>query len=104
VGMFTEKDVLRAILPGRGGAQAGKPLDESDPLGVKNRVEQLSRNTVGELMRRDVIKLSEETPVSEAAHIMLVQNVRRVPVVDAQERLRGIIARSDVMTALLKQE
>lgn len=103
VGMFTEKDVLRAILPSYV-SQVGQFTYENGPHTIKNKVARLSQFKVGETMRREVVKIHSETPVSEAARVMLVQNVRRVPVVDANNRLVGIVARVDVLQALLKAE
>lgn len=103
IGMFTEKDVLRAILPSYV-SQVGQFSYENGPHTIRNKVTRLSQMKVSEAMRREVVKIKSDTPLSEAARIMLVQNVRRVPVVDAENRLIGIIARSDVLQSLLQQE
>jgi CBS domain-containing protein len=103
VGMFTEKDILRAILPSYV-SQVGQFTYENSPHTIKNKVTRFSQFKVGEMMRREVVKIGSETPVSEAARVMLVQNVRRVPVVDANNHLVGIVARVDVLQALLKEQ
>ncbi|MFB3919734.1 hypothetical protein BU251_07075 [Candidatus Velamenicoccus archaeovorus] len=101
IGMFTEKDILRAILPSYV-SQVGRFVYENSPKTIKCKVAKLAGAKVGELMRKEVVKVSEEAPVCEVAHIMLTQNVRRVPVVDAEDRIKGIVARSDVLDQLLK--
>jgi CBS domain-containing protein len=101
VGMFTEKDILRAILPSYV-SQVGRFVYENSPKTIKCKIARLAGAKVGELMRKEVVKVSEGSPVCEVAHIMLTQNVRRVPVVDGEDRVKGIVARSDVLGQLLK--
>ncbi len=101
VGMFTEKGVLKAILPSYV-SQVGRFVYENSPKTIKSKVGKLIEYKVGDLMRRDVVKIREDTPVYEVARIMLTQNVRRVPVVDADDKVVGIVARSDVLGAILK--
>ncbi|HQP92194.1 MAG TPA: CBS domain-containing protein, partial [Candidatus Omnitrophota bacterium] len=57
---------------------------------------------VSDLMRKDVVTVQEDTPVYEVAHIMLSQNVRRVPVIDRDGKMTGIVSRSDVLEVILK--
>ncbi|MFH0876943.1 MAG: CBS domain-containing protein [Candidatus Omnitrophota bacterium] len=102
VGMFTEKDVLRAILPSYV-SQVGRFVYENVSKTIKSKAEKLVSLKVADLMRKDVIKVLEDVPVSEAARLMLTQNVRRIPVVDAQERIVGIVARADVLKQILQR-
>lgn len=101
VGMFTEKDVLQAILPSYV-SQVGRFVYENGPKTITSKAAKLSKLRVEDLMHKDVIKVSEETPVSEVAHIMLTQNIRRAPVVDREGRMTGIVSRADVLKCLLK--
>jgi len=100
-GIFTEKDVLKGILPSYI-SKVGHFVYENSPQSIKNKVTKITQRKVGDVMCRDVIKVSAETSVSEVAHIMLTQNVRRVPVVDAAGQILGIVSRSDVLGQLLK--
>jgi len=100
VGVFTEKDVLKGILPSYV-SKVGHFIYQNSPQTIKNKVAKLGQLRVGDVMRRDVVKVNAETAVSEVAHIMLTQNVRRVPVVDAADKVVGIAARSDVLGHLL---
>lgn len=101
IGMFTEKDILRAIMPSYI-SQVGHFVYENSPKTIKSKVAKLADYKVSDLMRKDVVKVFEEVPVYEVAHIMLTQNVRRIPVVDTDDRVKGIVARSDVLDRLLK--
>ncbi len=101
VGMFTEKDVLKNILPSYI-AQVGKFAYENSPKTITSKVGKLSERKVSELMRHEVVKVTQDTPLYEVAHIMLTQNVRRIPVVDQDDVVVGIVARSDVLEQLLE--
>jgi CBS domain-containing protein len=55
---------------------------------------------VGDLYTKDVITVSEKTPVEEIATIMSQKRVYTVPVTD-QGRLVGVIGKSDLIRALI---
>lgn len=54
--------------------------------------------TVSEIMTRDVITVSPDTPVAEAAKLLLEKSVNGLPVVDEDNALVGIICQSDLIT------
>ncbi len=58
--------------------------------------EWLQDATVEDLMATDVISISEDTPVTEVAEVLITHRIRRVPVVK-QGRLVGLISRRDLM-------
>jgi CBS domain-containing protein len=47
-------------------------------------------------MTRDVVFVSESTPLSEIAHIFEIHGISRVPVV-ANQRVVGIVSRADLL-------
>jgi CBS domain-containing protein len=58
------------------------------------------RTKVEEVMTRDPIRCSVDDDVEEALDKMKDYQVRRIPVVDEQNRVVGIIAQADVATRL----
>lgn len=60
--------------------------------------------TVGEVMSEQVLTVSPDTGLSEAARIMANRRVKRLPVVDDDGRLIGIISRADVVNAFTKPD
>ncbi|MTI48659.1 CBS domain-containing protein [Sporosalibacterium faouarense] len=52
---------------------------------------------VKDIMTKPVIKVEEHEEVHEIANIMLEKQVNRVPVVDEEGRLVGIVSRSDIL-------
>ncbi len=65
-------------------------------LGVVSELDLLGRacTTCGEIMSRQVISVSEETPVEQVAQLFVDHRIRRVPVL-AGGRLVGIVSRGD---------
>lgn len=53
--------------------------------------------TAGELMTRPAITVGPGASVNEAARIMHARNVKRLPVIDADRRLVGIVSRIDLL-------
>ncbi|MBM3251808.1 MAG: CBS domain-containing protein [Candidatus Omnitrophica bacterium] len=101
IGMFTEKSILRAILPSYV-EQVGHFVYNADPKKLSERVQRLSQIKVKDLMRKEVVTANEDTSLYEVARIMLTQKIRRIPVIDKDNRVIGIIARQDVLKAFVK--
>ena len=74
-GIFTERDVLRRVV-----AEGRSP----------------DATSVGEVMTRDVICCSPGDAVEEVADVMRSRRVRHVPVVDAGNRVVGLVSIGDV--------
>lgn len=56
-----------------------------------------------DLMTAPVITVRPDTPVTEALQLMTTHAVKRLPVVDAQGRLIGLLGRASVLRGLLEQ-
>jgi CBS domain-containing protein len=54
--------------------------------------------TAAEVMTRPAVTIGQDAPVAEAARRMQSRRVKRLPVVDDNGRLRGIVSRSDVLS------
>ncbi|MFT4841282.1 MAG: CBS domain-containing protein [Planctomycetota bacterium] len=80
VGVFSERDALTSI---------AAAYYEQEPPG-----------TVAQHMRRDFAVVAPHADIFEVASVFRDQPIRRVPVVDIDRRLLGIISRGDVLKAL----
>ena len=102
IGMLTEKDVIKYILPGYL-KNVGSFIYGDNPKAIKNKVrELLEERKVCDIMRTQVIALGPEASLSEVARVMLIEKIRRIPIVDSEGRVIGIIAREDVVKAFIK--
>jgi CBS domain-containing protein len=62
---------------------------------------RVKNHTVSQHMTRDVITVDMDDPISRVADLCIVHRVRRVPVMK-DGRLVGVIARRDVLRALVE--
>lgn len=60
--------------------------------------------TVGEVMSRDPVTISSDKPLKEAAQLMHDRSVHRLPVIDADAHVIGILTRGDVIRAMAASE
>lgn len=63
----------------------------------------LSKLRVSEFMSRKLITLAPDTPVVEAARLMLKHKVSGLPVVNANGNLVGIITESDLFRVMVEE-
>lgn len=102
VGMFTEKDIIKYVLPGYI-EKVGTFIYKDDPKAIKNKVKELlCERKVSDVMRREVVTVGPDASLSEVARIILIERIRRIPVVDKEGKVVGIIARGDIVKAFLK--
>ncbi|MBX6342173.1 MAG: CBS domain-containing protein [Thermomicrobiaceae bacterium] len=78
----------------------GMPVVDADGAvsGVVTEFDVISKSgrTAGDIMTREVVSVSEDTPAEQVAHILSERRVRRVPVV-RDGRLVGIVSRADLI-------
>ncbi len=55
--------------------------------------------TARDVMKTELITVSETTPLDEAIALMVERQVKMLPVVDADNRFKGVISRNDVLRA-----
>ena len=77
-------------------------LDSAFPINYKNmksEVEALTATTVSELMTPYPLTLPEYADISEVAQLMLTKQVNRIPIVNEEDELLGIVTRQDIIRA-----
>ncbi|GCD48186.1 CBS domain-containing protein [Streptomyces paromomycinus] len=82
---------------------------DSDPsrFEQRRRLEDLAKAgalTAGELMTAPAICVHADAALPQAARIMAVRHVKRLPVTDAQGLLQGVISRSDLLKVFLRSD
>jgi CBS domain-containing protein len=63
-----------------------------------------ARETAGDLMTHPAVTVSPHEPVQTAARLMHSHRIQRLPVVDLDGRLAGIISRSDVLSVFRRSD
>lgn len=80
--------------------------DQQRLVGITSLRELVTANAntpLSEIIKREIIKVSPETPVIEAAHLVKRYDFIAIPVVDSQNHLLGTIAVDDVIDLLQEQ-
>ena len=80
VGIVSEFDLLQAISEGK----------------------DLAQITAGEIMTKGHVSITRDTQATEIIQLLQNKHLIRVPVVDAQEKLVGIVARRDILLGYLR--
>jgi CBS domain-containing protein len=58
---------------------------------------------VSDVMTTDIKTVKEDTPVSDAANLMIRHNINRLPVLDDKSDMVGIITRADIVKSMIKE-
>jgi CBS domain-containing protein len=103
---INEADILEAMraIPGYLDITPGD-FKEVYRLAFQHALERLSREvTAAEIMTVDVVTVAPDTPVAEVAAAMGRRGVSGVPVVDAGQKVVGVISEKDFLTRMGVQE
>jgi CBS domain-containing protein len=111
VGILTEKDVLREVKEAADKVRMVFPSIHS--MGImfelsKGETEILeafkeqSNVVVMDVMTKNVITCTPDTTVNEVASILVKRNINRLPVVDEDNHVVGIITRGDIVRSISK--
>lgn len=76
-------------------------VSEHDLLGAIDDGQSLGALTAGDVMTGNPYSVRPETELGTLVHVLRASDLVRVPVVDAKDRLLGIIARRDVLRTYL---
>jgi CBS domain-containing protein len=76
-------------------------VSEHDLLAAIDDGHELGRITAGDIMTGNPYSVRTETTLGTLVHVLRASDLVRVPVVDASDKLVGIIARRDVLRTYL---
>jgi len=102
VGVVSEADMLPKETPDTGYA-TGIPEMTSRILHDRDQ-EKAESVTAGDLMTQPAVTAAPDDTVEHAARLMYVRSVKRLPVVDVEGRLVGIISRADVLSVFARPD
>ena len=103
---INEADILEAMraIPGYLDITPGD-FKEVYRLAFQHAMERLSREvTAAEIMTTDVVTVTPDTPVAEVAAAMGRRGVSGVPVIDAGQKVVGVISEKDFLTRMGVQD
>lgn len=93
---------LNLILP--------SPLDLIElPIRMKYEMDEIAEDMnraasvlIGEIMTKEVFTVKEDDDISDAAQLMDTHSINRLPVVDDESKVIGIVTRGDLINALVR--
>ena len=104
VGIVSESDLIHAVMPPVTVDRGTSVMDVLTVLASAKPRRHAHGKTVADAMSPLVIQVSPSTSIWKAASIMERQGVNRLPVVDNEDRLLGIVSRADVVRAMARDD
>lgn len=77
-------------------------LSDYDILNALKKGMDLRNTLAFEIMTKKVVSVKEDTPIAEVIELLQSEHFLRVPVVDNQGKLMGLLARRDILGAYVK--
>ncbi len=103
VGFITEKDILAAFFPTMEDI-IEDPIRSQDFSEIENRAEEILRLPAKKVMSRNITTVTSDIPIMKAEALMLSHKVGRLPVVDADKKLIGVVSKGDIFRAAVGQK
>ncbi len=100
VGFITEKDILALFFPTISD-YIQDPFRASDFEAMELNVNDILNLPVKRVMSKEPTTINAATPVLRAQSLMMVKKVGRLPVVDDDNNIVGIISRGDIFRAVV---
>ena len=108
VGIVSESDIIRYIrfnvlMPKIRTTSLSLSIAEllKHELTFTKELKKLSKAKIKDIMSKKVISISPDKNILDAANLMSEKDIQRLPVIDSEGKLVGIISRTDLLRALL---
>lgn len=75
-----------------------------NPARYNKEIHKALGQTVGEVMSDRPISITPDQPLKKAAHLLHDKNIRRLPVVDEEDKVIGILTRGDIIRTMAAGE
>ncbi|MFF5721333.1 CBS domain-containing protein [Streptomyces buecherae] len=98
IGVVSEADLLPKEEFRHGGPGLGVPL------GRLRDVAKAGALTARELMSTPAVTVSGDMTLADAARVMTDKHVKRLPVIDAEGMLQGVVSRADLLRVFLRSD
>jgi CBS domain-containing protein len=104
VGIVSEADLLRAAAPADPDRRRATVLGIVPVWGRAAATVQDEITSVGEIMTKEVVTVSPEASVWDAAGLMERHGVKRLPVAGPDKELVGVISRGDIVRVMARED
>lgn len=103
VGFITERDIIAQLFPSIQ-EFIEDPIHASDFESMEKKTSEVLGLPAEKIMSRNLHTVTEETPLLKAQSTMFIHKIGRLPVVDSQDRLIGIVSKGDIFEAVVQQK
>jgi len=100
IGFITERDILSKFYPSMQ-EYVEDPVSARDFEGMEERVPEILALTADKIMSKNPISVTPETPLLHAQSLMFIHKIGRLPVVDKQGNLLGIVSKGDIFRSVV---
>jgi CBS domain-containing protein len=108
IGVISDTDIIRYsqqlnVIPLSNLSGWISPYAEiSDLASMRKGFDLLHKTSVGQVMTKKVFSVTEDTSATDVAQLMNRRKINRVPVVDSDGNLVGIVTRADMVQCMAK--
>lgn len=103
VGFITERDILRKLYPSMQ-EYIEDPVHTGDFEAMEKNVSEILDLPAEKIMNQQVLSIEADSPILRAQSSMLVYRVSRLPVVDKNENIVGIVTQGDIFRSVVGQQ
>lgn len=82
----------------------GREVTRFERIRRRSDLAKATGTTAAELMSRPAVTVHPDVTLAQAARLMAVNHVKRLPVVDDEDRLRGVVSRGDLLKVFLRPD
>ncbi|MFL5661631.1 MAG: DUF190 domain-containing protein [Ktedonobacteraceae bacterium] len=103
IGMLTRADLLQAVVTSP--LMSPQTSSATQPLrhNTTSTLVPVQQQAVTDYINRDVATVDEQTPIAEVIDALILSPLKRVIVVDADQRVKGIISDVDVLARIQEE-
>lgn len=104
VGIISPEDILTKLFPGYEDLfDIDAAFVEDEDGVIKDKLKNLEKLTAEDVMNKRVLYTNPNTSLMRALSRMIVRKVRQLPVIDEDDKLIGIISKTDIFKGLFKK-
>ena len=103
VGFITDQDITSDMFPSVKEIMEDY-VHERDFEEMEKKIKPILAKKVKDVMSKRVISIHLDDPILKAESVMKIKDVRRLPVIDDNKHLIGIISKGDIFRALVRPQ
>ncbi len=101
IGMITEKDLFKVLYPHYKSYYENPELYE-DAKDRESKASEIKDDKIENFFSREINTVTPDTLIMKAGALLIAKGIHRMPVVDANGKIAGIISRGDIFREVLK--